>query len=66
MNIDHDLLVGFKAHTDKINRDQYTITYAQAIGGSLTSGGGASFDADRNQVSEGYVGYFQSQWILVN
>ena len=28
MNIDHDLLVGFKAHTDKINRDQYTITYA--------------------------------------
>ena len=25
MNIDHDLLVGFKAHTDKINRDQYTL-----------------------------------------
>ena len=61
MDIDHDLLVGFKAHTDKINRDQYTITYAMAAGGSLTSGGAAAFDADRNQVSEGYVGYFQEQ-----
>jgi len=58
MNIDHDLLVGYKYHYDKINRDQYTITFAQAIGGAL-SGGNAVFDADRNQISNGHIAYFQ-------
>jgi len=56
VEMDHDMTFGFKYHYDKINRDQYTITYAQAIGGSL-SNGRTAFDADRNQRTEGYAFY---------
>ena len=63
--IEHDLKVGFKFHYDKINRDQYTHDYNQAIGGVLTPGD-TEFNADRNQITKGAAVYFEESATINN
>ena len=64
-NIGHDFKFGFKYHYDKINRDQQTHTFTQAVGGQLTGVSVAQAD-DRNERTEGYALYFEEAATINN
>ena len=59
-SISHDLKIGFKAHYDKIKRDQYDVSYTQATTGALSSGKTA-FNANRTQHTAGGAAYFEEK-----
>ena len=65
-NIGHDFKFGFKAHYDKINRDQQTHTFSQAVGGQLTGVSVVDGAGDRNERTKGYALYFEEAATINN
>jgi Fe(3+) dicitrate transport protein len=64
-NIGHDFKFGFKYHYDKINRDQQTHTFTQAVGGQLSQAG-VTYADDRNESTQGYALYFEEAATINN